>query len=452
MLAAAVRPPEIMPSILGPETPRQRAADLPGIRSLEVARLFPDVPRAAYLQGDDLTPVRLAAERALAGVDMSMIRPEDSVNLLCSEHGFSILGGQPYAEMLRTIKDTVETRTGCLVRLRFCVGGGMTEAREMIPYFELDSYFDGRIKATGPFDRGLPIATEIGTLYGLARVYDADWIIHAHYDDPREIYFHRLIDRTLKSFTMSYARFETRSVYHMNFGSRSSNIVPRAIFESPLVREKFAFTCFLVTSPAGVTGVEADNDHHRLNRRLTRNTLQGYGKLMRLFAEIDECLVVLDAGRWPWYLHAGGLTSGNLFEAPTDYLDLRVGPLDPHGPKGLNPAVKALVVNHSWREAFAGLAMVYPVFIADRRVALGLPHRVVNNATLAENLDQALELARQKTGTEKVMVFDGSYGAINLSPALGEYLAARAPEVGRRVDEELLPMWLKQRGLDPSAE
>ena len=449
MFEAAALPPKIMASVLGPPPPRMRAADLPEIVSLPVGRLFPDIPEDIYLRGDDLSAVRRAAEKALAGVDMGMIKPTDSVNLLCSEHGFSMLGGQPYAEMLRTIRDVVRERTGCEnIRLRFCVGSGLTEAREMIPYYGLDEYFEGRVKATWPFDRGVAIETEIGTLYGLARVYDADWFIHAHYDDPREVYFHRLIYRTLKSFTMSYARYETRSIYHMNFGSRSSNVVPRAIFESPFVQGKHAFTCFLVTSPAGVTNVDADNDLHQLNRRLTANTLKGYGKLMRLFAEIDECVAVLDEGRWPWYLHAGGLTSGNLFKAPTDYLDLGVGASKDAKP--LNPAVKALVVNHTWREAFAGLAMVYPVFIADREVAGGLPHRVAARGLVAEDLGRALASAREQTGTDKAIVFDGSYGAINLTPSLGEFMVERAPAVARLVDTELLPKWLRQRGIDPA--
>jgi hypothetical protein len=51
--------------------------------------------------------------------------------------------------------------------------------------------------------------------------------------------------------------------------------------------------------------------------------------------------------------------------------------------------------------------------------------------------------------TDKAILFDGSYGAINLTPPLGEHLLERAPEVSRRVDEELLPMWLRQRGIDP---
>jgi len=325
----------------------------------------------------------------------------------------------------------------------------MAEAREMIPYFKLDELFDGKASGTGPFDKGVAIETEIGTLYGLAKVYDADWIIHAHYDDPREVYLHRLIYRTLKSFTMSYARHETRSVFHLNFGTRSSNIVPRAIFESPFVQKRFAFTCFLMTSPAGVIGVGADNDLHRLNRKLTATTLRSFGKLMRLFASIDQCIAVLDAGRWPWYLHAGGLTSGNLFKAPTDYLDLDDGPRMRSKQGGLNPAVKALVVNHSWREAFTGLAAWYPAVLASSKVAAGMPKRVAKTATIAENLEKAMTIAEDLTGTDKVMVFDGSYGSINLSPSLGAYLIEQAPEISRQVDEELLPKWLKQRGIDP---
>lgn len=451
MLQAAVVPPRLMASRSGPELPVRRVADLPGIVSLEVRRLFPEIPAAIHRCGDDLSAVRKAAERALSRVDMSMIRPGDSVNLLCSEHGFSILGGGPYAEMLRTVKDVVEKRTGCRnIRLRFCVGGSMSEAREMIPWFRLDEYFDGRVAGTGPFDRGVAIETGIGTLYGLARVYDADWIIHAHYDDPREIYFHHLMNRTLKPFTMSYARLETRSVYHKNFDSRSANIVPRAIFESAFVQSRFAFACFLVTSPAGVIDIGADNDLLRLDRRLTVNTLVSYGKLIRLFAEIDECVAALDAGRWPWYLHAGGLTSGNLFMARTDHLDLDVCPARNTGLKRVNPAVKVLLLNYTWRENLHGLAAYYPMVIAGRRLAQGLPVGAVKRARIADDLDEAMALAVEMAGTDRVIVFDGSYGSINLSPSMHDFLLSRAPGVSLAVDGHFLPLWLKQRGIDPA--
>ena len=451
MQQTAVAPPKIMSSVSGPELPPRRVADLPEIVSLKVRRLFPEIPREIYLRGDDLSAVRQAAERTLADVDMSMIKPGDSVNLLCSEHGFSILEGGPYAEMLRAIRDEVRKRTGCEnIRLRFCVGAAKSEAREMVPYFGLDEYFEGRVASAGPFDRGVAIETEIGTLYGLAKVYDADWIIHAHYDDPRELYYHRLLKRTLKPFTMSYARLETRSVYHKNFDFRSSNIVPRVIFESPFVQSKFAFTSFLVTSPAGVIDIDADNDLHRLDRRLAMNTLVSYGKLIRLFAEIDECVAALDAGRFPWYLHAGGLTSGNLFMAPIDHLDLDICLVRKTGHKLVNPAVKVLLINHTWRENLHGLAAFYPIVIAGQSAARGLSYGVRKRAkAIANNLEEAMELAVEMAGTDKVIVFDGNYGSINLSPSMGDLLISRAPEVSRKVDEHYLPLWLRQRGIDP---
>ncbi|MBU2547250.1 MAG: hypothetical protein KKB20_02465 [Proteobacteria bacterium] len=451
MRQAALVPPQIMAFPEEPELPPRRVADLPGIVSLGMDELFPDVPREIYLRGDDLSAVRRAADRTLAGVDLSMIRPDDTINLLCSEHGFSILEGGAYAEMLRTIKDVVEARTGCRnMRLRFCVGGAKWEAREIVPFYGLDEHFGGRIASCGPFDRGVPIETEIGTLYGLAKVYDADWIIHAHYDDPRELYFHHLMNRTLKAFTMSYARLETRSVYHKNFDSRSGNIVPQAIFDSDFVQSRFAFAAFLVTSPAGVIDIAADNDMQRLNQKLTANTLKSFGKLIRLFAEIDQCVAALDAGRWPWYLHAGGLTSGNLFMAPTDHLDLDVCPARNTGLKHVNRAVKVLLLNYSWKENMHGLAAFYPLVIAGRRLAEGLTFGAVKRARIAEDLEEALALAIEKAGTDQVIVFDGSYGGINLSPSMSEFLLARAPEVSRRVDEHYLPLWLKQRGIDPA--
>ena len=59
---------------------------------------------------------------------------------------------------------------------------------------------------------------EVGTLYGIKAVYDADWIVHCHHTDVREVHFHRQVDKAVKPFGMSYARIETRSTYHQNLG------------------------------------------------------------------------------------------------------------------------------------------------------------------------------------------------------------------------------------------
>ena len=67
----------------------------------------------------------------------------------------------------------------------------------------------------------------------------------------------------------------------------------------------------------------------------------------------------------------------------------------------------------------------------------------------AADLETAMDFAVRIAGTDKIIVFDGSFGHINLSPSLAEFMLKKAPEVARQVDEELLPMWLKQRGIDP---
>lgn len=160
--------------------------------------------------------------------------------------------------------------------------------------YGLDTYYEGKVKGIAPVDEGIPIETEVGTLYGLKSVYDADWIIHAHHTDVREVHFHRQIDKAVKPFGMSYARIETRSTYHQNLGPRAANFTARAIFESEFVQSKFAFAAFLNVGPHGVIGVDADNDLYAVNDRATFIGCQIYGKIMTLFGEIDECIAALD--------------------------------------------------------------------------------------------------------------------------------------------------------------
>jgi len=73
-------------------------------------------------------------------------------------------------------------------------------------------------------------------------------------------------------------------------------------------------------------------------------------------------------------------------------------------------------------------------------------HRV----TELKDLESAMEMAYAVAKTDKVIIFDGNFGHINCSPSMAQLLMEKAPEVSRKVDEALLPMWLKQRGINPS--
>jgi hypothetical protein len=107
-----VSPPDLMPSVYAPKS-KPRAADLPGMVSVSVEELFPDISERIYQDGDDLSAIETATAAALESVDMSMIKPEHTVKLLSSEHGYGIMGGWPYVTMLQVLKETLEKKTGC---------------------------------------------------------------------------------------------------------------------------------------------------------------------------------------------------------------------------------------------------------------------------------------------------------------------------------------------------
>ncbi|GAW91023.1 hypothetical protein [Calderihabitans maritimus] len=458
---------------IDPSLVKTRVSELPGMTSVLLKELFPDLPEVIYPGEQGIAAVRKAAEEALRKVDMSMIKPEHTVNVLASHHGFTLLGGEPYAELLKAVKDIIEERTGCKnIRLRAGVGLRFRETEEYIERYGLDKHYNGKAIGVAPIDEGIPIETEIGTLYGIKKIYDADWIVHTHHSDVREVHFHRQVDKAVKPFGMSYARIETRSTYHQNLGPRAANFIARAIFDSPFVQSKFAFAAFLTIAPNGVVGVDVDNDLYALNDRVTFTGCQYYGKIMTLFGEIDECIAVLDFPCPVPYVFSAGVIYANFAGANTDLYDLEK-PLPAYtwyteafyGKQGrpllkdippVNPAIKMCVHNYAWTGyPSAFFSEHIPTVVVGQEQA-ELFNRDPQNlsymkyAVVAESTEAAMEFAYKVTGTRKVIIFDGAMGGINVSEPLAELLLKKAPEVSRRVDEELLPKWLRQRGVDLS--
>ena len=185
--------------------------------------------------------------------------------------------------------------------------------------------------------------------------------------------------------------------------------------------------------------------------------------MMRLFKEIDECITVLDGGRWGFYLHSGGVIFGVL-------MDVKVDPFDLRNPKALggftknekgelvpiliNPAIKVIVMNQAWPGInYLGLDQTPIVIVGEDHANMWKADHcnpvIAEGAQTAVDLNQAMEMAYDTGKTDKVIIFDGNFGHINCSPSMAGFLMEKAPEVSRKVDEELLPMWLKQRGIDP---
>ncbi len=455
---------------IAPELVTKRMAEYPEMTSLLIKDLFADTPAVIYPGEGGIGAVRRAAEAALAQVDMSMIKPGQSVNILASHHGFTLLGGEPYAELLRAVRDVIAERTGTQdIRLRAGVGLRFRETEEYIKRYKLDEHYKGKARGIAPIDEGLAIKTEIGTLYGIKAVYDADWIVHVHNSDVREVHFHRQVDRAVKPFGMSYARIETRSTYHWNMGPRGANFTARAIFESEFVKSKFAFASFLNMSPSGVVGVSAENDLYVLNDQLTVEGLKYYGKIMTLLGEIDECIVGLDFPCPVPYVFAAGVIYANFAGANEDLFDLDK-PLAPYtwyteafygkdgkpligGIAPMNPAIKMVVHNYAWggypSAFFSEHIPTVVVGQAQADLISTDPQNLqyMKHSVVAEHLDGAMQFAYKTAKTDKVIIFDGAMGGINVSDSLADLLIAKAPEVSLKVDNDLMPKWLRQRGV-----
>ena len=82
-----------------PKYVSHRGAQLEGMTSVLLKDLVPDMPKVIYPDDRRERVIRERTEAALAGVNLSKIKPGNTVNILASHHGFTFLGGKPYAEM-----------------------------------------------------------------------------------------------------------------------------------------------------------------------------------------------------------------------------------------------------------------------------------------------------------------------------------------------------------------
>jgi hypothetical protein len=216
-----------------------------------------------------------------------------------------------------------------------------------------------------------------------------------------------------------------------------------------------------------VVGVEAGNDLMPIDRRLMLLAFKSYGKIRELYNEIKDCVCIMDGTGEPRYMVGGGTTFGNLTEAELDLFDLDTVPISlgfglyqppPTQPKlkAVNPAIRALVMNHFWTGVpQMELATACPMILVGNEMFKLVKEDCMNiqmakHVVTSESLPAAVKFAKRVAQTDKVIAFDGAYGAITCSEALADHLIKRAPIAHQRVEEELMPKWLRQRGFDPS--
>lgn len=453
-----------------PDQLKMRAAELPNMTGVRIQDLWSDSDPSIGTETQEETrkKIKKLTLKALENIDLSKIQPEDSVNLLTSHHGFSIYGGVAYAEIIRTVRDEIERRCGTSnIRLRAGVGLRFSETAEYIKKFGLDEYFNGKALATAPVDPGVAIETELGTLYGIKAAYDAKWIIHIHNNDIRELHYHRQLGRLFKPFAMSYATIETRSSFHQSMGPRSANLLARCIFESDYIQSKYVAGVMLQVGPAGVMGVDADNDLVEQDKRFTAYNFSWYGRIITLLGRIKDAIIIIDyPGPIP-YTTSGGILFGNFLNGNIDEFDLDQ-PTPPFtrytdmlypGKKPLydklptpNPAIRSLIINYS-SNGYPGtfFAQQLPTLVIGNQgdVFRNCPQNklFMDYALQVEDLPKAVDFASKATQTKNILVFDGSIGGFNVSTELAELMKYIAPDVDCEVNEKLMPIWLKQRGI-----
>lgn len=454
--------PECMPSVYG-NTPEMRVYEHPEMVSVNVRDLFPEMPEAIY-EGDDSDPdvIEKATRKALEKVDMSMIQPDETINLIGCEHGFYIFGGRPYIRMLQTIKKVVEERChNYNVRLRCVMYRTPMEGKEVIDYYNLMEEFEGNVEYVAAYDKAVPIETRLGTVYGLHKCYDADRLIYANYDDPREVYCSLYYRRAFKAFTMDMARFETRNLYHHAFGSPvghgpMQNIVPMSIYDSDFVQSKWAFAVTLRSTPAGITDIDADNSLYNIDDRMMADNLKWFPLMHQLLISLHDYTMICDGSRWPYYTAAAGIIAGvntNLLQDHYD-IDARFSMFDVRNlPK--NEGLKAIIYNQTWVGINITWPMTLPVIVVgDEQFRMWCEdpnNKGFENWTYTEktdNLQQALDRANElMNGSNKFVIYDGSFGFLNCSKEAAEELFENAPKIRKLVNEELYPKYMKQRGL-----
>ncbi|MDQ7095425.1 hypothetical protein REC12_17685 [Desulfosporosinus sp. PR] len=473
MVASTLSPtkPRISSYNIPPEKLGQRAADLAEMTGLRIEDLFPDAPGPIKADSPEgiRKEIRELTIKELKKTDLSKIQPGDSVNILTSHHGFSIYGGEAYAEMIRTIRDEVERQCQTKdIRLLAGVGLRFRETEEYIRRFELDKYFNGKAAGITPVDEGIPIETEIGVLFGIKRAYSAKWIIHAHNNDVRELHYHRQLGRLFKPFAMSYATIETRSAFHQSMGPRSANFLARMIYESKFVQEKFVCSVILQVAPTGVIGVDANNDLVEQDKLFARLNLKWYGKIVTLLSHIKDVILIIDyPGPIP-YTTAGGILFGNFLNANVDEFNLNVpftpftrytdmlypseGPLHNGKLPPPNPAIKALIVNYS-SKGYPGtfFAQQLPTLVVGAQADLlrGCEQNTtfMDYALEVPDLTKALGFSKRFAQTDHILAFDGAIGGFNVSEPLANQLRKLAPSITEQVDQELMYTWLTQRNL-----
>ncbi|MBV7477606.1 hypothetical protein [Pseudomonas sp. PDM31] len=440
-----------------------RAADLPGMQALPIRELVPWLPEPLWSADPaygktDLELVRKAARERVQAMDWSKIKARSRVNVLANPHGF-FMAGESYVVMLEEIVAHIQQTRNARVKLCIAESMGHIENADWVKTYNLEERFE-KVVEVPQCGAGVEVDTQLGKFWLMQPLFNADFFVHTHITEMREAYIHRMRDRLVKPFGMSYVRLETRSAYHFGYGPRTGQLISRLIFDSDFIQQRYAGSVVLDMTPEGVIGVEGDFDLLALDRRITERTLRNYGVVFGLLSEVDECVAILDSQYPSIYTYSGGVILNSLYYADVDYFDLDNlaaynGPAAATRESGLvygrNKAIKALVVNYMT----GGLPQTptlqkQPSYVVGKDMYSWVVNDPSNTyaeecITYSPDLPSAVAAACAQAGTDKLFAFDNTQGAFRVSESLAKLLLERAPKVREEVLNHRLPKWLAQR-------
>lgn len=467
--AFAQIPPPPFKQLLNGDKPAdlipERSADLPGMIALPVRELIPHMPKpiwSTYSEFGETDPdiIRRETRKKIEKIDWSKIDEGRAVHLIANPHGFSLMG-EGYVAMLEEIQAYVTELRKTKVKVRIAESMGPLANPDWIKTYRLEERF-GDVENVSQIGPGKKIDTILGDQYVCKKLFAAPFFIHTHVTEPRETYFHRMVDRLVKPFGMSYVRLETRSAYHFGFGPRTGQMIAKAVFESEFIQKRYVASVVLNTVSEGVASVEADNDLYALDDRMTKELLWNYGPLLRLLGAIDEVIPIFDGHGCFIYTMGGGITFSNLLYADTDFLDLDNLALSATSGKfgrdgltmGNTEAIKAIVINY-----MAGGVPIVPYLkdIQNVHIATETEARLLENdpslsyirdcSTVHTGLSNAIAAAQDQSGCENLFAFDYTPGVFRVNEPMAQTLLDAAPHAIEQVKTTLLPKWLRQRNL-----
>lgn len=462
-------PPPPFKQLLNGDKPAElipeRSADLPGMFALPVRELIPHMPKPIWSPNaefgeTDPEIIRRETRKRISKIDWSKIPEGRAVHLIANPHGFSLMG-EGYVAMLEEIQSYVSELRKTKVKVRIAESMGPLANPDWIKTYQLEERF-GDVENVSQIGPGKKIDTILGDQYVCKKLFAAPFFIHTHVTEPRETYFHRMVDRLVKPFGMSYVRLETRSAYHFGFGPRTGQMIAKAVFESEFIQQRYVASVVLNTVSEGVASVEADTDLYALDGRMTKQLFWNYGPLLRLLSMIDEVIPILDGHGCFVYNMGGGITFSNLLYADTDFLDLDNLALQATGGKygrdgltmGNAKALKAIVINY-----MAGGVPIIP-YLKDMKsvhIATETEARLLENdpslsyirdcSIVHDGLSQAVAAAQNMSGCENLFAFDYTPGIFRVNETMAQILLDGAPKAVELVKTTLMPKWLGQRNL-----